>query len=319
MASAGWVHRDISAGNILGIQDTLDRPWRVQVSDLEYAKRFTLEGGVSDTKTVSDQAISSNPCDSPSTQGTPAFMAHEIIFSKSLYIFYDEPDLYSPVQDPSVDVVHVHTYQHDIESLWWLPFWLLMCKVDHDPSAQAAEPVFRKRGAPTPERERAFVNKGAFYSLTNFLKPGLEDFWIPLNAIRTTLFKWYCNRDPVKVAEESTYGEVLACHLRAFEYLHKTRNVWGPVKLVSKYAKPPPAVIEEPAVVPDSRQPAALPGSRALFPRNATTSSSKRKSRSDDESPGTTPPGSGLSDEISASGSRMTRSRTKRLKTRSGH
>ena len=48
---AGWVHRDISCGNVLLWKDTDGRP-HGKLGDLEYAKRFPSTTGSSDPKTV---------------------------------------------------------------------------------------------------------------------------------------------------------------------------------------------------------------------------------------------------------------------------
>lgn len=55
MFCAGWVHRDISDGNILAVWDKETQAWRVRISDLEYAREFPRDDGVagSDPKTVS--------------------------------------------------------------------------------------------------------------------------------------------------------------------------------------------------------------------------------------------------------------------------
>lgn len=52
MFCAGWVHRDISSGNILAFRDFDGHAWRVQVADLEYARKFAQQGHGSDPKTV---------------------------------------------------------------------------------------------------------------------------------------------------------------------------------------------------------------------------------------------------------------------------
>lgn len=51
MYLAGWVHRDISGGNILWYVDQTGCG-RGILSDLEYAKKPALEGGSADPKTV---------------------------------------------------------------------------------------------------------------------------------------------------------------------------------------------------------------------------------------------------------------------------
>jgi len=56
MFCAGWIHRDISTGNILAIQDENGR-WKIKLADLEYAKRFPSVEGSSDPKTVSHDKV----------------------------------------------------------------------------------------------------------------------------------------------------------------------------------------------------------------------------------------------------------------------
>ena len=53
MFLAGWVHRDISVGNILAVRAD-DGSWKVKLADLEYAKKFPSETGSPEPKTVSD-------------------------------------------------------------------------------------------------------------------------------------------------------------------------------------------------------------------------------------------------------------------------
>jgi len=48
---AGWVHRDISTGNIIVVEDNLGNA-RGFLSDLEYAKKMSTESSSSDPKTV---------------------------------------------------------------------------------------------------------------------------------------------------------------------------------------------------------------------------------------------------------------------------
>ncbi|KAG2008959.1 other/FunK1 protein kinase [Coprinopsis cinerea AmutBmut pab1-1] len=116
MFCAGWVHRDISAGNVLALRRKRGGKWQVKLSDLEYAKRFP-----------SDAPASSQP-----KTGTPYFMPCEILmqrlFRKVAYNrvtdISDEPST-SVVPRPSV----IHGYQHDLESVWWIILWLITMRV----------------------------------------------------------------------------------------------------------------------------------------------------------------------------------------------
>ncbi|PPQ88968.1 hypothetical protein CVT25_005067 [Psilocybe cyanescens] len=80
MFCAGWVHRDISSGNILAHRH--NQMWQVKLSDLEYARKFPPPPGYV-------------PATDPKT-GTPYFMPHEIL--DRTYIYNDE--LWSKVIPP---------------------------------------------------------------------------------------------------------------------------------------------------------------------------------------------------------------------------
>lgn len=101
MFLAGWVHRDISSGNVL--QYTQDGKIVGKLSDLEYAKEFDPspnQAGHGDPKT-----------------GTAYFMAVEIHRAKLLYDFTE-------------GAVVIHHYQHDIESCFWLLLWVVADRLE---------------------------------------------------------------------------------------------------------------------------------------------------------------------------------------------
>lgn len=53
MYCAGWVHRDISSGNVLAYRANDEDHWTVKLADLEYSQRCNLDGAAStDPKTV---------------------------------------------------------------------------------------------------------------------------------------------------------------------------------------------------------------------------------------------------------------------------
>ncbi|TRM63106.1 hypothetical protein BD626DRAFT_569160 [Schizophyllum amplum] len=119
---AGWVHRDISTGNLLWWNG------RGLLADLEYAKKFEPStGGSADPKT-----------------GTAFFMAVEI--QKQMLIYEPpQPAFISFAEDmanltakkkpdprPLTSVV-VHNYEHDLESMFWVLLWIYMARLPHPP------------------------------------------------------------------------------------------------------------------------------------------------------------------------------------------
>ncbi|TEB24193.1 hypothetical protein FA13DRAFT_1792094 [Coprinellus micaceus] len=130
---AGWVHRDISCGNVLIWTDG-DGNKHGKLGDLEYAKRYPSMGGSPDPKT-----------------GTAYFMPVEIMLGYRL-ILRDtsqkkrriEPltarqRLQAARSRPQTDNADLlpreepdplqHHFLHELECLWWLTLWSITCKL----------------------------------------------------------------------------------------------------------------------------------------------------------------------------------------------
>ncbi|KAI0735311.1 hypothetical protein C8Q76DRAFT_278275 [Earliella scabrosa] len=103
---AGWVHRDISTGNLLCYSG------RGILADFEYAKKF-------DPKPTKE--ASSNR-----KTGTAFFMAVEIQAQQWLYQ-PEEPDVLGAKRIPIPPIIH--NYQHDGESLLWLVLWTYLVRL----------------------------------------------------------------------------------------------------------------------------------------------------------------------------------------------
>ncbi|KAI6021147.1 hypothetical protein EDC04DRAFT_2901404 [Pisolithus marmoratus] len=101
--SVGWVHRDVSAGNVL-------RAGQMgKLADLEYAKRM-------DSKTTHEVRT-----------GTLEFMACEVEAQKYLFTARRRVP-YGTTFEPSFRFNPLH----DMESIWWIPTWVLYYHVDQD-------------------------------------------------------------------------------------------------------------------------------------------------------------------------------------------
>jgi serine/threonine protein kinase len=118
MHEYGYVHRDISTGNILLCQG------HGKLSDLEYAKEMGTGDG-REVRTVCFTNSSSAPCILTSVaQGTDYFMAIEIAIQRYLFLPDDTsrlPFYYNPL--------------HDIESIWWITNYFMFhhfTEADHD-------------------------------------------------------------------------------------------------------------------------------------------------------------------------------------------
>ncbi|KAK1228050.1 hypothetical protein PQX77_008929 [Marasmius sp. AFHP31] len=99
---AGYVHRDVSNGNLLLCE--LDGGGYIcKISDLEYA-RPRLAEKKADLKAHDFKT------------GTPAFMAVEV--QRGMYRFGDPTSF--TIDDAEEEVPFLHNYLHDIEGIWWI-------------------------------------------------------------------------------------------------------------------------------------------------------------------------------------------------------
>lgn len=122
MHQSGWVHRDISAGNIIVVDGT------GRLTDLEYALNESHTDEVGRTVCHGAQNIDTTDWQTI-VQGTPYFVAVEV--DRKSYQFMPpaklitRPDMSAPVhsrQDFEEYEFHQFRYNplHDLESLWWI-------------------------------------------------------------------------------------------------------------------------------------------------------------------------------------------------------
>ncbi|KAF7430399.1 hypothetical protein PC9H_006104 [Pleurotus ostreatus] len=109
MYCAGWVHRDVSSGNILAHPS--GGAWQAKLSDLEYSRRFSFD---------LEHDVGRDP-----KTGTPYFMPHEILASR--YLEFDtstlpdttfDLDTFTKTEGPAAPQMPlVYNFQHDLESI----------------------------------------------------------------------------------------------------------------------------------------------------------------------------------------------------------
>ena len=147
MKTAGYVHRDVSAGNCLFYQSS------GKLADLEYSKLYE-DISVSEPKTVCvfeiPQALNWTPM---YPQGTPDYMAVEyqskdwFFLKKSTSDANDQGEmgpihstvLPTEVRQKPLFLVH---FLHDVESLWWVYFWFIHFRMPRN--ATLKEEMFAK-------------------------------------------------------------------------------------------------------------------------------------------------------------------------------
>ncbi|KAF5348485.1 hypothetical protein D9756_009669 [Leucocoprinus leucothites] len=176
---AGWVHRDVSTGNIIVVK-TGDS-FRGLLSDFEYAKEANR---------------ADEPKHDPKT-GTPFFMPLEIHLGSALASIFDQTSKlqsqegreaggysdyrpgqetdYHPGQEtdppPLPTVIRPplrFQHHHDLESLMWIALWFLICRVNSEPLTATDVPsphplgvaIFTNASVPSVDRLELFKTPG---------------------------------------------------------------------------------------------------------------------------------------------------------------
>ncbi|KAH9474522.1 hypothetical protein JR316_0012983 [Psilocybe cubensis] len=209
MYCAGWVHRDISDGNILackteGSDSQPLKIWQAKLIDLEYATPFQRpDEAAADPKT-----------------GTPYFMPVEIL--RKRYLFNQGLDflqlqghyeVVSTVVDSGrLAAEHrfvIHNYQHDLESVWWLILYLIVSRVfiqsdeywdgrilDKEEAERWISGVFQNSLELADDRESAFSFYGSIErQIMRFTPNHLKDLVQRLQRNQTVLLSSYVNRE----------------------------------------------------------------------------------------------------------------------------
>ncbi|KAF6754772.1 hypothetical protein DFP72DRAFT_1170076 [Ephemerocybe angulata] len=218
MFCAGWVHRDISTGNILAIEEA-NTGWSLQLADLEYAKPFPNLGkkATGNWKT-----------------GTPYFMATELQLGSYITMpvhvagkpLADDSDSDSDDGDGDESVEMsgnsrlqdvVHNLQHDLESLWWIGFYLTTMKTGHGSHTIGA---YQRRSFRTASKEERILT-------------GINSYLVRVWRRLSTNFKpEYEKRSLGDVTDKSTYANLAWQFVLFFDALEKSREEWGPIPLM---------------------------------------------------------------------------------------
>ncbi|EAU89819.2 other/FunK1 protein kinase [Coprinopsis cinerea okayama7 len=232
MFCAGWVHRDVSPGNILAVRQTPGSPWRVQLSDLEFARRFPDVGAP------------------PSSQitGTPPFMACEIHTSKYLL---PPPTLERIPPGGKVPVVPrpkgpvVYHYQHDLESLWWIVLWIVTMRVRQNLPRRFGEAMFLSEAGMRNGLARTTLFSECIADDDMFLEslpPSLESLAVPLENLRYDLYAAYTSRNQEdRINDIGTYSYIMGrAFTLFFDDVGNSRSEWESVDLVVEHDAPYP-------------------------------------------------------------------------------
>ncbi|TFY70853.1 hypothetical protein EVG20_g2145 [Dentipellis fragilis] len=186
MFLAGWVHRDISGGNLLWFSEA-EMQGRGILSDLEYAKKFDANGqGSADPKT-----------------GTPFFMAIEI--QRRIYIYrrYNSRDSSSddfeypkPRKSKNTKPLHmIHNFEHDLESFFWLLLWTITIRTGNANTQNLVASIFLQSSQCSTDRENAITDGDELMDgLESSISQELKEIVEPIAALRDILMRGYLKR-----------------------------------------------------------------------------------------------------------------------------
>ncbi|KAG2008886.1 other/FunK1 protein kinase [Coprinopsis cinerea AmutBmut pab1-1] len=221
MYCAGWIHRDISVGNILAVQKGPEAPWEVKLSDLEFARKFSGPGAHEGEKPMSgipfvpedDQRVDSeNECENVQ----PA---------------WHEPD--GPL---------LHNFQHDLESLWWILLWLVTARVRVSTSREWSDHFFKHSTDSRHGETRCtlLVNTKPLDSFALFprdlpqcLYSHSSNFLLALNNFKLDLWRSYRRRYRANGLEDpGSYSWMMGKGAsKFFRSIEKSRGAWASVQL----------------------------------------------------------------------------------------
>ncbi|XP_006457559.1 hypothetical protein AGABI2DRAFT_123416 [Agaricus bisporus var. bisporus H97] len=204
MYLSGWMHRDVSAGNIIAVKRPGGKSGG-KLSDLEYAKHYRDENASSDPKIGTAffmplEIHTGMPFRAPPSVDNSWARADIDPFSMSA----DQNIFFAPRPPPPRMRFR---FQHDLESLWWVALYILIYRVRYDLGKTLSEKVFTRSHVPTVARRELFELAGvAQRELEESMLPALQHESIvrSMGFIRATLYKSYFMEEPVdpKVLDE---------------------------------------------------------------------------------------------------------------------
>ncbi|KAF5332119.1 hypothetical protein D9611_008111 [Ephemerocybe angulata] len=209
MMLAGWVHHDISPGNILAFRKKEDVPWRVKLADLEYARRCSNDSN--------DRLIP--------PIGTAPFMPCEIRAQRRvMWTFLTRANL-------------IYDFQHDLESIWWIWLWLITSRLnDSGRSQEAYRHVFiNSLDEDTGHARKVIWGGFCDYSTSSHTKLG--DVFSIIDNLRAKLLDLCCQNKDTSNSVEDNYERYSAAHAlfqESFRSLKAIDNTWESLALLKR-------------------------------------------------------------------------------------
>lgn len=129
LVDRGFLHRDISRGNIVITRDQNSGDWRGVLIDQDYAAPIEHSPLVGDHGIVSPFIPTTRISSTHQTQGTSAFMATEMLIQKPVIRSPSgDREVSSAVDESTSPSLIPHRPIHDVESFFWLLCWICMSR-----------------------------------------------------------------------------------------------------------------------------------------------------------------------------------------------
>jgi hypothetical protein len=127
----------------------------------------------------------------------------------------------------------MHTYQHDLESLFWLILWIVLARVGHQQSIDAAFAIFQEGHSTQFARGRT-LKDGFTPALQDSFHVDTHKIRDELGAIRRQLYRAYKMRSPQDMQDIASYSLVCGQYLEFFRRINEplNREAWSGLAIV---------------------------------------------------------------------------------------
>lgn len=153
----------------------------------------------------------------------------------------DEDDL------PRTSIPVIHNYQHDLESLWWIIFFIGVFYTGHKPSITFCQDIFVPYIVTDAGAKRSTIFTRGFAATAGFqdcLHPDLrQTLFRFLDIARYTFYSRARNREASALQDPAAYSAVCVGLLGLFEKSALATGSWGLIPLVK-----PESTLKLPAV-----------------------------------------------------------------------
>ncbi|KAI0086023.1 hypothetical protein BDY19DRAFT_1050220 [Irpex rosettiformis] len=274
MHKCGWVHCDVSSGNILLVDGF------VKISDLEYAKSMkdnsshsersgtaffmSIEAGYHAYKfrgmgineSDSDSETENSADDDEDDLDLESFLRLGVQLVADEDIKKSDSGSWGSVSNPkSAAIPPIFRYNplHDIESVWWLLVYLLLYRtpvIVGDTSTRISKQIAFYRQFFTQEgtRRDAFTEDGVFTNHNGHLHPALHPVSDALDWMRKLLVKRYikAEREDVSKIDHTVAADLIPKFLKRLRETHK-KYIKKEVRLCAIRSSRPHSDLEPPA------------------------------------------------------------------------